>query len=250
MQARGSLRVGAALRAPRALFAVARRRFSSIVPVIDLSKPRAQVAREIETACREIGFLSIVNHGVSPAVLANMDRESTRYFDLPLADKRAVPMTPDYPYGYSGFGEENLSRGLGDGTTRPDLKESFSIGPHNPLAGMPPVQWPDNEIEFRRAWEAYWGSMEVPPPLPPPPHHQHTNIPTHQHLHISVCYHSTDTTTSTTTATTTNITNTTTAPPPPSPPPPPGVVPARPEPLRHGAGARRLLFRRQGAPTP
>jgi hypothetical protein len=41
-----------------------------------------------------------------------MDRETTKYFDLAVDKKKAIVMSPDYPYGYSGFGEENLSRGL------------------------------------------------------------------------------------------------------------------------------------------
>lgn len=74
-------------------------------------------------------------------------------------------MTKDYPYGYSPIGGEILAAGKdagrgGDMPPAADLKESFSVGPSNPAAGMPPIQWPARPASFRPAYEAYYRSME------------------------------------------------------------------------------------------
>ena len=103
---------------PRSMrMALATRAFSSksIIPVIDIGQPREQVAAELARACTDIGFLSIVNHGVPQDVMDNMWKETHDFFDLPVAEKKAIAMTEDYPYGYSGFAEENLARGLDGG---------------------------------------------------------------------------------------------------------------------------------------
>jgi len=69
-------------------------------------------------------------------------------------------MTEDYPYGYSGFAEENLSKGLGDQTTAPDLKECFCIGPYNPASGIAAPIFPKNPANTQKAWHAYYQAME------------------------------------------------------------------------------------------
>lgn len=133
---------------------------SSIIPVIDLGKPRHEAAEEIAQACREIGFLSIVNHGVAPELMARMQQTTEHYFDLQAEEKKQIEMSEEYPYGYSGFAEENLSAGYDEGG-KPDLKECFAIGPSNPAAGMPLVRWPANPPEMREVWGEYWSSMDA-----------------------------------------------------------------------------------------
>ena len=83
------------------------------VPVISL-KPffeggdagKQRVAEEWDRACREVGFLTVVDHGVPTQVIEAMWARTVAFFDRPLADKRSVPMTDDYPYGYQGMGME------------------------------------------------------------------------------------------------------------------------------------------------
>jgi isopenicillin N synthase-like dioxygenase len=59
-----------------------------------------QIAREVHDACRDIGFLTIVNHPVPPAKIKEIFRQSARFFALPLADKMKAYM-----------GNSNLFRG-------------------------------------------------------------------------------------------------------------------------------------------
>ena len=67
------------------------------VPVIDIAPflqggvaDRAAVAERVGRACRDIGFLVIQGHGVSPALRRRMGEISRAFFDLPLAEKMRV----------------------------------------------------------------------------------------------------------------------------------------------------------------
>lgn len=96
----------------------------------------------------------VTGHGVADAVVDRVWSITERYFDLPVAEKRAIPLTADYPFGYSGFEEETLAKSL-DRAAAPDLKESFSIGP-----GDSGVRWPAAPPGFRGAWADYYRAME------------------------------------------------------------------------------------------
>jgi len=137
------------------------RKFSTTIPVIDLDLPKSQAAQQIGRACEDIGFLSLVNHQVPAKVIHDMWKVTWEYFDLPVSEKIKLPMSESYPYGYCGLGNENLSAGYSAQESRPDPKESFCIGPHNPLAQMPPVQWPDQPANFKALWQRYWDHMEL-----------------------------------------------------------------------------------------
>jgi len=126
-----------------------------------MSLPKEEVVRQMGRACEDIGFLSIVNHQVPKEVMDNMWRATWEYFDLPVEEKKKIAMTEEYPYGYCGFAEENLSAGYSNEDSPPDPKECFAIGPHNPLAQMPPIQWPTKPTQFKPAWQAYWTHMEL-----------------------------------------------------------------------------------------
>ena len=105
------------------------------VPLIDVAPLLAAsadgqgtVARAIGRACEDIGFFTIVGHGVDAPLVHRMYEVSRAFFDLPLADKQRVRRPrPEQSRGYIGVGEENLSYGVGRDTT--DLKEFFAIGP-------------------------------------------------------------------------------------------------------------------------
>lgn len=149
------------------------------VPVIDIGRfrdgtddDRRRIGADIDRACREIGFFTIVGHGVDDEVTSAIHREALAFFDLPLADRMAVAMPePGYPYGYSPVSAESLSRSIG-GTAPPDLKETFNLGPIDapprPLEEMEdeyeravyaPNLWPDARASFRPVTEAYYRCM-------------------------------------------------------------------------------------------
>ncbi len=150
------------------------------VPVIDLTPfvvngsaaERAAVGEQIDAACRDIGFFTIVGHGIDDDVIAEARRVALAFFDLPVVEKMAVVMPePGYPYGYSPLSGESLSRSLG-GEAPPDLKETYNLGPIDPpprpLEGMAdeyeravyaPNLWPAAPGDFRPAIERYYRAL-------------------------------------------------------------------------------------------
>ena len=130
------------------------------IPVVDLSGPNP--AEHIDAACRDLGFLSVINHGVDPVVLRRSWDDARRLFDLPLAARMSVAMPyAGYPYGYSPVSGETLARSTGD-IAPPDLKESFAIGPVTPPShrfadadeefAWSPNLWPSDLPDMRYSW--------------------------------------------------------------------------------------------------
>lgn len=147
------------------------------VPVIDLTGfadgaagARERIGSEVDRACREVGFFSVVRHGVDESVIIDAYREAIAFFDLPMPDRMAVEMPePGYPYGYNPFSAEALNRSIG-GDAPPDLKETFNVGPIvvpklDPSADVDqraiyaPNLWPAVQPTLRPAIEAYYRSM-------------------------------------------------------------------------------------------
>ena len=147
------------------------------VPVIDVAPflcggeaERRDVARVIGSACEDIGFFTIVGHGVDDALVRRMSDVSRAFFDLPVADKQRVRRPrPEQSRGYIGLGEENLSYSVGRDTT--DLKEFFAIGPvdvpdepyYRAPAAYPsfaPNVWPEKPAELRAIYTEYYRAME------------------------------------------------------------------------------------------
>jgi isopenicillin N synthase-like dioxygenase len=148
----------------------------SQVPVIDFTpyrsgKDKASVARAVNKACEDIGFLVIAGHGVPEGLIADMERVSHAFFDLPLQDKMAVAQpAPDVLRGYIAVAAESLSRSMGIKAAG-DLNESLMIGRpdvpeeayfRNQEAGrhFAPNLWPDAPADLRRIWSDYYREME------------------------------------------------------------------------------------------
>ncbi|MBM3485150.1 MAG: isopenicillin N synthase family oxygenase [Alphaproteobacteria bacterium] len=148
------------------------------VPVIDLSgalagerAARLAVARAIESALVDVGFFSIVGHGVPESLIAETRAEAVEFFALPDAEKRAVSRPPDrVARGYSWVGDRALAYSYGE-VTPPDLHESFVIGPE-PLPDLPyyrdrrargfyaPNIWPTRPARLRPCMLSYFQRMD------------------------------------------------------------------------------------------
>lgn len=144
------------------------------VPVIDLTPYRngsdkAAVANAAGQACRDIGFLVISGHGVSPGLVAETRRTATAFFDLPLAEKqKSARPAPNIARGYIGLEEESVGRSRDPGATAGDLNESLMIGPVDSpgeayaAAGHPhfaPNIWPQAPADLRPVWTEYYREM-------------------------------------------------------------------------------------------
>ena len=148
------------------------------VPIIDIepfrngdAQTRQEVAREVNNACRDIGFLVLRGHGVDPQTLEHVHQLSRAFFDLPMDERRRVERpAPDVTRGYIGLAEESLARSQGETTAPGDLNESFMIGPIN-VPDTPyyrseeagnhfhPNLWPEQPEGFRAAYENYFREM-------------------------------------------------------------------------------------------
>ena len=161
----------------------------SVVPLIDIGAwtarlsdeevnkstlvERKAIADAVGRACKDIGFFAIQNHGVNETVIEQLWQSAREFFDLPV-DQKLKSKTlneSEYPYGYEQSETLVVGKALDQESNdikchsnsnlpAPDLKETFSIGPSNPKAGMPPRQYPESPKEAREALAAYYREME------------------------------------------------------------------------------------------
>ncbi|MFQ1004336.1 isopenicillin N synthase family dioxygenase [Modestobacter sp. SSW1-42] len=148
---------------------------SFAVPVVDISsyvhdgtaEERAATARAMDAACRTVGFVQVVGHGVPDAVGAGLAGAMDAFFGLPLAAKNAWRTPPEVNRGYSPPKSESLSLSLGvEAASRMnDFFEAFNVGasqatyPHAPGLPQPDYAentWPDVP-GFEPAVEAWFG---------------------------------------------------------------------------------------------
>lgn len=143
-----------------------------MIPVLDLAADDRVLAAQLGAAFRDIGFVSIVNHGVPAPTVRALYEAANAFFDLRGDVKRRVARPrPDQNRGYIAYGEETLAR-LGGQQTPPDYKEIFSIGPFDlpddayytsPAAypSFAPNLWPAEPPELQPAMRAYWQAITV-----------------------------------------------------------------------------------------
>ncbi len=106
-----------------------------IVPLIDIApflhggtEDKARVAAEVDSACREIGFLVVSGHDVPAALIADMHAMSDEYFALPHWEKMRHKIPADRFRGYSPSEHHSLAYSM-DEETPEDLREAFNMGP-------------------------------------------------------------------------------------------------------------------------
>ncbi len=114
------------------------------IPCIDIARlagndagARADVARQIGQACRDIGFFVITGHGVPQACIDGAFAAAHALFALPREVKQALSIgVHGHNRGYVGLGVEAL-----DEKTPPDLKEAYNLIWTDGCTRMPNV-WP------------------------------------------------------------------------------------------------------------
>ena len=117
------------------------------MPTIDLVGGPARIADDVRNACQEVGFLTIIGHGVDGQLIGEVTSRSRAFFDLPDDTKerfRGPAATPGLPV-YRPLGAEKLGANA-------DRKASLDWGPS--LEG---VGWPSPEL--RDAYERYYAEM-------------------------------------------------------------------------------------------
>lgn len=108
---------------------------TSSIPIVDFAPwdgkaslaEKKQVATQLTQACRDIGFVYIINHDVSPTRLAEAFAWSKKLFDLPQDKKMLAPHPSGYAVhrGYSWPGLEKVSNAMGDEEDAEELKKEL-----------------------------------------------------------------------------------------------------------------------------
>ncbi|MEJ2868234.1 2-oxoglutarate and iron-dependent oxygenase domain-containing protein [Actinomycetospora sp. OC33-EN08] len=135
-----------------------------VVPTVDLSpyldgdpggRPRTAIA--LDAACRGVGFMQVVGHGIRSAALTGLTDALDAFFALPEDDKRALVVTDGTNRGYTPPRNESLSRSLGVEQGN-DFFEAFNVGTaaDGPASGGDGNVWPDLP-DFREGVEAWVG---------------------------------------------------------------------------------------------
>ena len=146
----------------------------SEIPVIDIAPfqrgQRAQVARAVDDALRNIGFFCITGHGVDWNAVEETASVCRQFFDLPAPVRRRVANHGTPFRGYMGFGDENLSY-TEDEATPPDWKEFFAMGrpdlddPYFRRADLKHTfkanVWPESLPMLRTVMERHYRAMET-----------------------------------------------------------------------------------------
>jgi len=149
------------------------------VSVVDLAEAmtgdpgaRERCAREIDEACRAIGFLAITGHGIDRAVIDDVVAAARGFFTLERPEKDRVAPPGPYDFrGYLGLDTTSLAATLGD-ETPPDLCESYNVSGFDDadkraramVEGYEAIfrenQWPERPAGLRPAFERYYDELE------------------------------------------------------------------------------------------
>lgn len=117
------------------------------IPVVDLSKFRNGTPQEhrdfveaLGKAFHEVGFVSVINHGISKSLIDNFYSAAKAFFALPVDVKKKYE-NPIFAgqRGYTSFGKEHAKH-----TQVADLKEFFQIGQEVPDGDDKEDLYPDN----------------------------------------------------------------------------------------------------------
>jgi isopenicillin N synthase-like dioxygenase len=140
------------------------------IPVVDLrdftaadAARRARFVQVLGEGLERFGFVSVVGHGVDPALLARAYSAAKQTFALPDATKRRYETPGDgRQRGYTSFGIEHAKD-----TTIPDLKEFWHVGrvlpADHPLTvrrEVPPNLHPAEVPAFEPTFDALFRAIE------------------------------------------------------------------------------------------
>ena len=101
------------------------------IPLVDLSQfingskeEKSQFVNELGKAFEEVGFVSVMNHGISSTLISDLYNAVGHFFKLPveLKHKYEIPGLAGQR-GYTSFGKEHAK-----GSNAADLKEFFQYG--------------------------------------------------------------------------------------------------------------------------
>ncbi|MDE0059381.1 MAG: hypothetical protein OXP07_14760 [Defluviicoccus sp.] len=137
-----------------------------MIPLIDLSRSRAEVADALAATLEHVGFFIVVNHGVQQELIRRTFAEAERFHAQPMEAKRALLMN-GHNNGYMAMARYNVRTSRASEAALPDMNEAFFIkrerDPDDPLAARRfggPNRWPADLPGFRETLLEYCGAVD------------------------------------------------------------------------------------------
>ncbi|MEZ4886529.1 MAG: 2-oxoglutarate and iron-dependent oxygenase domain-containing protein [Chitinophagales bacterium] len=117
------------------------------IPRVDLSEfvkgndeQKQAFVEKLGKAYEDVGFVSVVNHGISDETIEVLYNQVKAFFDLPKVKKKQCEVEGlAGQRGYTSFGKEHAK-----GSDAPDLKEFYQWGQTVQGEDMPKDHYPDN----------------------------------------------------------------------------------------------------------
>ncbi|KAG8529083.1 uncharacterized protein KY384_005718 [Bacidia gigantensis] len=150
---------------------------NTTIPIVDFAawrpgastKEKKSVAAKLINACRDVGFVYIINHHVASDKLAAAFDMSKKLYNLPKEKKMLAPHPPGFAVhrGYSWPGLEKVSNAMGDEEDKDeeidklrsvsDVKESYEIGSEDNKQ-QPNIWLPEDVLPGFRSFmsDFYW----------------------------------------------------------------------------------------------
>lgn len=140
---------------------------SSILKIVDFSKPEPEIISSLETACTQQGFLYLINHGISNSLISAAFEESKKLFSLSESEKKKIDVKNSKIFrGYTDFFNETLDP---PNQKVPDTKEGYYAGEHidenhseyGKDSFQGPNQYPSDSIlpSFRKVVDEYYNEL-------------------------------------------------------------------------------------------
>ncbi|MGI9260988.1 MAG: isopenicillin N synthase family dioxygenase [Woeseiaceae bacterium] len=136
------------------------------IPLIDLDSalPRVETIKAIESACRDVGFMYVVNHGIASTTIAAIRNSVIDYFRQPLEKKLPDQITRENYRGYIPVGFFSPAVSGADADQYEGYKLHNEVAADSPLCAAcdlyGPNKWPQNPPEFSSAVLDYWAACD------------------------------------------------------------------------------------------
>lgn len=144
---------------------LSRRMDFSEIPQIDGAGLRSGddsrgIIDELATACTDVGFFYVRNHGVPATLISDLRVQASQFFNRPMAEKLKwkinARMRGYLPLDYSSYeGEERAAK---------SHQEGFWVGYERHVSDRTPLQgpnlWPEDQPGLKNAMAAYFEAVE------------------------------------------------------------------------------------------
>lgn len=142
---------------------------SDNIPIIDLNGLRpgnpipVRLVKDVDEALREIGFFTVINHGVDYELVSNMFLQMKSFFDLSPGSKERIEIHKSpYMRGYFSEGADKSDGVLGDIKEGFDMASDLALDDPYVVAKLPfygPNVWPVELPEFKSVMTEYHAKM-------------------------------------------------------------------------------------------